>query len=165
MHHDSTDGAPTGPDPLRAMELLCSLSLYQATFSLPPMIPLSKPVASYSVALSATYLLHLLLTSANSALPPVHHALLSTLNPDVKSRLFFAAALTPFRGITCIDSKKKSHPAVEVVIREGLKIGTQNHYLDGVPLLYASADLLRNPDLGLDQFKSPSERVAIGRLS
>jgi tRNA nucleotidyltransferase (CCA-adding enzyme) len=72
------------------------------------------------------------------------------------------AALTPFRGITYTDSKKKSHPAAEAVIREGLKLGTQNHYLDGVPLLFASAEMLADPDLSQDRFKIPSERVAIG---
>jgi len=102
-------------------------------------------------------------------LPSVHETLLSsTFSPGTKSRLFLAAALTPYRGIQYTDSKKsdskkKPHFAVEAAIREGAKLGTQNHYLDGIPPLFVAADLLKDPRLINDKFQSPSERVAVGQ--
>jgi tRNA nucleotidyltransferase (CCA-adding enzyme) len=94
---------------------------------------------------------------------PVHPTLLSTLDEPTTARLFFAAALTPFRGVTYTDSKNKRHPAVEAVIRDGLKLGTQNHYLDGIPPLFAAAEMLANPSLNQERFRGPSEAIAIGQ--
>jgi tRNA nucleotidyltransferase (CCA-adding enzyme) len=93
--------------------------------------------------------------------------LLSSLSaiPSCIPRLFLAAALTLYRGVTYVDAKDKTHPAAEAAIREGLKLGTQNHYLDGIPLLFAAADLLKNPRLDGNRFAGNSERVAIGLLS
>jgi tRNA nucleotidyltransferase (CCA-adding enzyme) len=65
-----------------------------------------------------------------------------------------------FKGITYLDSKKREQLAVEAVIRIGLKLGTLNHYMDGVPLLFAAAELLKNPDL--ERFTGRPERVSIG---
>jgi tRNA nucleotidyltransferase (CCA-adding enzyme) len=73
-----------------------------------------------------------------------------------------ACALTPYRGITYVDEKGKLHLAVEAVIREGLKVGTKNHYLDGVPALFSASELFKSPDIEDEEFKSPSERVEIG---
>jgi tRNA nucleotidyltransferase (CCA-adding enzyme) len=73
-----------------------------------------------------------------------------------------ACALTPYRGITYVDEKGKKRPAIEAVIREGLKVGTKNHYLDGIPSLFAASELLNAPDIENDKFKAPSERVAMG---
>jgi len=122
------------------------------------------------MSVTAATLLHALIkpqtasTSSSIALPSVHKTLLSsTLSPGTKSRLFLAAALTPYRGILYTDSKKKSHFAVEAAIREGTRLGTQNHYLDGIPALFVAADLLKDPRLNNDKFQSPSERVAIGQ--
>jgi len=76
-----------------------------------------------------------------------------------------ACALTPYRGITHVDEKGKLHLAVETVIREGLKVGTKNHYLDGVPALFSASELFKSPDIEKDEeFRSPSERVEIGLL-
>jgi len=50
------------------------------------------------------------------------------------------------------------------VIREGLKVGTKNHYLDGVPALFFASELFKSPDIEDEKFKSPSERVAMGLL-
>jgi tRNA nucleotidyltransferase (CCA-adding enzyme) len=69
--------------------------------------------------------------------------------------------LTLYYGITYSDVKNKEHLAVEAAIREGLKLGTQNHYLDGVPLLFTASTLLKTPELA--KFKGPQERVTIGR--
>jgi tRNA nucleotidyltransferase (CCA-adding enzyme) len=76
--------------------------------------------------------------------------------------LYLACALTPYRGITYVDEKGKTRSAVEAAIREGLKVGTKNHYLDGIPSLFSASELLKAPDIDDDKFKTPSERVAIG---
>jgi len=75
-----------------------------------------------------------------------------------------ACALTPYKGITYVDEKGKTHSAVESVIRESLKVGTKNHYLDGVPALFSASELLKAPVIDNDKFKlkTPSERAAIG---
>jgi tRNA nucleotidyltransferase (CCA-adding enzyme) len=75
--------------------------------------------------------------------------------------LYLAASLIPHLGLTYLEKKKKTH-AVESAIRYSLKLGAQNHYIDGIPLLFAAAELLRNPDLNQEKFKIPSERVALG---
>jgi tRNA nucleotidyltransferase (CCA-adding enzyme) len=73
-----------------------------------------------------------------------------------------ACALTPYRGITYVDEKGKIRPAVEAVIREGLKVGTKNHYLDGVPALFSASEMLKAPGVEDDKSKTLSERVEIG---
>ena len=73
-----------------------------------------------------------------------------------------ACALTPYKGITYVDEKGKNRSAVEAVIREGLKVGTKNHYLDGVPALFSASELLKAPGFEDDKSKTPSERVEIG---
>ncbi len=94
----------------------------------------------------------------------MHPLILSGLSSStsVVPRLYMACALTPYRGITYVDEKGKKRPAVEAVIREGLKVGTKNHYLDGVPALFSASELLKAPDIEDDKFKTSSERVAIG---
>jgi hypothetical protein len=69
-----------------------------------------------------------------------------------------AAALTPYKGVTYKDTKGNERPAAEAVLREGLKLGTQNHYIDGIPALFAAAELLRQPNAG-------NSRVEIGARS
>ena len=135
---------------------------------MPPSIisTFSSPPGQFSSSLSAATILHTLLHPPTSPpLPPIHPILLSSLDivPSSTARLFLAAALTLYKGVTYSDAKRKRHPAVEAAIREGLKLGTQNHYLDGIPLLFTAADLLKNPVQ--EGFKSTSsERVAIGLL-
>lgn len=84
-------------------------------------------------------------------------------SPSTVARLYLACALTPYRGITYLDKKSKEILAVDPAIREGLKIGTKNHYLDGIPHLFMAAALVRSPKLDDERLKTPSERVAIGR--
>lgn len=79
-----------------------------------------------------------------------------------KDRLYLAATLTPYLGVNYKDKKQKEFPAVTYVIRDLLKLGTQNHYLDGVPALFASCEVLKNPDLRKEIFKRSAERVTIG---
>ena len=100
------------------------------------------------------------------SLPAIHPLLLSEFStPNNPSRrLFLAAALTPYRDLTYLQ-KGKERPAVEAVIREGLKLGAQYHYLDGIPALFSAAQLLRNgvADYQNGKLDKP-ERVWIGEL-
>ena len=73
-----------------------------------------------------------------------------------------ACALTPYRGITYVDEKGKTRSAVEAVIREGLKVGTKNHYLDGVPALFSASELLKASGVEDNKLNTPSERAEIG---
>ena len=69
--------------------------------------------------------------------------------------------MTPYADVRYTPSKKKDQkPAVEAVIREGLKLGLQNHYADGVPALFAAAAVLRGVEVS--QFEGPRERARIG---
>lgn len=122
------------------------------------------PVTSVVAAMLLSTLLNPTTLKSSSVLASVEKTLLSpALSACTKSRLFLAAALTPYRGITYTDSKMKPRFAVEAVIREGCKLGTQNHYLDGIPALFAAADLLKDLVSNNDRLKTPSERVAIGK--
>jgi tRNA nucleotidyltransferase (CCA-adding enzyme) len=98
----------------------------------------------------------------------VHPTLLSLANadPSCKARLYLAATLTPYKYITYLDKKtnKKEKPqaVVDYIIRESLKLGTQNHYLDGTPLLFEADQLLEGPTFINEKDQTHSERVAIG---
>ena len=151
-----------------SIRLLESLSLFPLVFNVPPaVVPLlSAQPASMSLAITAASILRTFL-QPDSALfqhPPLHPLILSGLSSSasVVPRLYIACALTPYRGITYVDDKNKEHPALEAVIHDGLKVGTKNHYLDGIPALFAASGLLKSPDIEDDRFKTPSERVAIG---
>lgn len=52
---------------------------------------------------------------------------------------------------------------MDFIIRESLKLGTQNHYLDGIPSLFAAAQLFKSPTFVDDKGHNRSERVEIGR--
>jgi tRNA nucleotidyltransferase (CCA-adding enzyme) len=153
-----------------ALHLLVDLSLFPLVFHIPPAIAstLSSQPSSPSLALAAASILQTFLRPDTALFrhPPIHPLILSGLSSStaVVPRLYMACALTPYRCITYVDEKGKLHPAVEAVIREGLKVGTKNHYLDGVPALFSASELFKSPDLEDEKFKSPSEpeRVAIG---
>ncbi|KAF8588429.1 hypothetical protein K439DRAFT_1335219 [Ramaria rubella] len=91
----------------------------------------------------------------------LHATLLTHVTADqsVVRRLYLAAALTPFRNLTYVE-KKKSKLVVEACIREALKLGVQNHYVDGIPALFIASELLSYPQLS--KFQSPSPRAALG---
>jgi tRNA nucleotidyltransferase (CCA-adding enzyme) len=149
-----------GPDPLQAIQLINALSLYQSTFC-PPKILASLPThpASNLQSISAATILQILLTGSVSVLPPVHPLLLSNVTAPVKARLFLGASLTPFRNM---HTEKESQIGVKTVIREGLKLGTQNHYLDGVPLLFRAAEILEKYDWREERLAVTPDRVKIG---
>ncbi|KAF9498151.1 hypothetical protein BDN71DRAFT_1386446 [Pleurotus eryngii] len=155
-----------GRNPRHAIQLLHDLSLFASVFSVLPndiSSALSSPVQDNASGLKAAVLLDTVLHPSPSKLPAVHPTMLSiSEDPSCAARLFLAAALTPYKGITYSDRKKKPHPAVEAAIRESLKLGTQNHFLDGIPALFAAAEILQLPRLDDDRFALPSDRVAIG---
>ena len=161
---------PAGRDPLRAIQLIHDLRLHDSIFAIPPSISstFSSIPAPFSVSLAAATILHLVLhptlpTSATAdppTLPRIHPTLQSSIDALRTARLYLAAALTSFRGITYTDSKGKTYPAVEASIREGLKLGTQNHYLDGIPPLFSATELIKSPRE--HRYAGRPERVAIG---
>ncbi|KAI5123757.1 hypothetical protein M0805_000348 [Coniferiporia weirii] len=167
---EELDKMMKGRDPLQSIRLITSLNLQSAVFAVPSPISstFNPDAAPPSAALGAATLLHALLTPTFSdvlGLPAPHPRLLSqlTLDPALRPRLFLAAALTPYAHVTYTPPKKKAAvPAVEVIIREALKLGLQNHYVDGVPALFASAATLRGVDVA--QFEGPGERARIGLL-
>lgn len=160
-----------GRDPLHSIRLINTLNLQSGIFAVPTSISsaFSHQPADPSASLASATLLHALLSpefAETFQLPSPHSLLLSQLPRDatLRPRLFLAAALSPFAGMTYTPPKKKSTiPASEMVIREALKLGQQNHYVDGVPALLASAKLLR--DVNSEQFEGPRERSRIGNLS
>jgi len=97
-------------------------------------------------------------------LPDLHPLFYQALDEDATClpRLYLAASLTPYRGLTYSDKKKKDRPLVGLIIRDSLKLGTQSHFLDGIPLLFSAADIINrsiNETVNLHPF---SERVRIG---
>jgi hypothetical protein len=144
--------------------MIDDLSLYDAIFNVVPLEvkgSLSGPIAPSTSSVKAACVLRSILSPSGSALEnltPVHPALVSSAkdDPGATARLYLAAALLPHFGITYRD-KKRTYAAVECAVRESLKLGTQNHYLDGIPLLFEAAELFeKNPDL------SRSDRKEIG---
>ncbi|KAH9177067.1 hypothetical protein EDB89DRAFT_2112495 [Lactarius sanguifluus] len=167
---EEVDKMMGGRNPLMSLRLLDSLSLFPLVFNVPPAVAplLSAQPASTSLAIVAASILRAFLQpdSALSQHPPVHPLILSGLSSStsVVPRLYMACALTPYRGITYVDEKNKERSVLGAVIREGLKVGTKNHYLDGIPALFIASGLFKSPDVQDDRFKTPSERVAIGLL-
>ena len=153
------------------MQIIHDLSLYHTVFRVPAAIigVASAPVASPELSLTACTILHDLLSPSSSSGPrklttrPHPTLLAHALNDKgTRARLFLGASLYSFAGITYKDHKQKVHPLVEAVIREGLKLGNKNYYLDGIPALFDAAALSRGLSLEDVRFTTPSERVAIG---
>ncbi|KIM54232.1 hypothetical protein SCLCIDRAFT_1222195 [Scleroderma citrinum Foug A] len=159
-----------GVQPVHAVQLINELSLFNCIFHVPANILTlsSSSLGSLDSSLTACTILRSILSSAslpNGTNVPVHPMLLSYTmrDPGTKARLFMAASLFPFYGITYKDRKQKEHYLVEAVIREGLKLGNKNYYLDGIPALFgAASELIEGLSLDQDRFKAPSERVSIG---
>ena len=153
-----------GKNPLLAIKLIVELGLYTSIFYIPPAVTstFSSPLGAPEQGLAASYILQLLTSSTFPSGPPALHPLLASSashEPSTRPRLFLASALTPFRSITYEDAKKKKHLAVEMALREGTKLGVQNHYLDGIPALFDAAQVLHQPEavIGKD-----NERVKMG---
>ncbi len=78
------------------------------------------------------------------SLLPLHPLLLSEVSTSANSlrRLYLACVLTPYRRVTYLQ-KGRDRPAVEAVIREGLKLGAQYHYLDGISSLFTASEAIQ----------------------
>lgn len=131
---------------------------------LPTRVKASIPQESLETASSegsaAVSILHALF-SGDDNLPPPHPAVLSLIqDPGLKARFFLAGLLLPYLGITYRDGKAKNQSVVGVVIRESLKLGTQNHYLDGIPTLFTGIPILKN---GMEHHRQMS-RAELGLL-
>ncbi|KAG9314662.1 hypothetical protein JVU11DRAFT_5467 [Chiua virens] len=148
-------------DPLQAIQLIHGMSLYHSIFHLPTTIidTASAAVAPAELSLVACTILYDLLLPSSSPGPRKfttrpHPTLIAHANDrGTRARLFLSASLYSFAGVTYEDHKHKIHPLVEAVIREGLKLGNKNYYLDGVPALFDACRTTQG---------TPSERVAIG---
>ena len=155
-----------GRDPLYAAQLIWDLELYHAIFSvLPTGIKASIPSKLLEIAPTdalATVSVLRALFSGDNNLPPLHSAFLSLMqeDPALKARFYLAGLLLPYLGITYRDGKAKTQSTVSAVIRESLKLGTQNHYLDGVPALFAGIPILKN---GMEKCQHMS-RAQLGLL-
>lgn len=141
-----------GRDPVSSITLINQLSLYPQIFHLPPNLTptlSASPLPAHTSVAAARIL---------QSIPALHPRLAASVTDiGTRARLYLACALTPYRGITYQDAKAKTHPACEVVLREGLKLGAQNHYLDGIPALFAAADMIKSR-------MHETGRVAIGLL-
>ncbi|KAK2461707.1 hypothetical protein APHAL10511_006170 [Amanita phalloides] len=165
---EEVDKMMKGHDPLHSIQLIHDLSLYRAVFSVIPAeikATFSEPPASDKHALASATILHALLTESEVHLPALHSSLSKTVKSDTTrvARLYLATSLVPFACITYTDKKQKLHSAAGIVLRESLRLGTQNHYLDGIPLLFSAKQLLRNV-LYDERTESPLRRVALGTL-
>jgi len=150
------------------MQIIHDLSLYHCVFHVPAAIMdiASGPVAPTQFSLTACTILNDLLSEPRKFTTRPHPTLIAHPSSDrgTRARLFLAASLYSFAGITYKDRKQRVHPLVEAVVREGLKLGNKNYYLDGVPALFDAAALFQGLSTEDARFTTPSERVAIGLL-
>jgi tRNA nucleotidyltransferase (CCA-adding enzyme) len=161
VHHPPLNlGA--GRDPLGSIQLICDLGLHSTIFYIAPTMESSlsdRPDSSTTAVVAATALFSILSPSCTlSKNAPALHPLLASsmkIEDSAVPRLYLAAGLTPFGRLVYRDSKGKSRPATELVLRDGLKLGRQNHYFDGIPALFAAAAFLKGQ---IDEV----DRVAIG---
>ena len=79
------------------------------------------------------------------------------MDPPFNARLYLATLLTPFLDI---EYRNQKQTLVETVIRDSLKLGTQNHYLDGIPVLFTATQLIRAQIM--DESKHSLDRVRLG---
>lgn len=153
-----------GRDPLHSVKLIQELSLYDTIFfNISPEVKsrISKPFTPRPKdGFAAISILRALLNSGGSTPFSLHCSL--QIDPTFKARLHLAAILTPFLGIEYRDHKQKDHPLVEAVIRDSLKLGTQNHYLDGILVLFAATRLIKAHIT--DESQHSLDRVRLGLL-
>jgi tRNA nucleotidyltransferase (CCA-adding enzyme) len=141
------------------------LGLYSSIFHIPATVAptLSSPPHAPELGLAASNVLHALTSPSYPAgLPSLCPILASAAahEPSTRPRLFLASALTPYRSITYEDAKRRTHLAVEAALREGTKLGVQNHYLDGIPALFNAAELLQKPEVVIGK---ENERIKMGK--
>ncbi|EAU92989.2 transfer RNA nucleotidyltransferase [Coprinopsis cinerea okayama7 len=156
-----------GRDPLRSIELIHQLSLFTPIVSALPseiLATLSNRPKDPELARRNATVLSLLLDPIDDQIPPLHPIYYRYLRADAttRARLYLASFLTPYLSLTYLDKKRKALPAVEAVIREALKLGTQNHFLDGVPFLFSAVPKVRQFLLEYPTFYTEHKRSRIG---
>lgn len=159
----------TGKDPLHSAQLIHELGLYHSIFFV--LSPEAKSAVPDALsqdthptdALGAILILYSLLDSDRASTVHAHPTMLLPISEDStsKARLSLAALLAPFRGLYYKD-KNKTIPVVTSVLRDSLKLGTQNHFLDGIPTLFSAIPFIRD---ALDQHsKMNLDRVKLGLI-
>ncbi|KAF9056441.1 hypothetical protein BJ165DRAFT_1433437 [Panaeolus papilionaceus] len=137
-----------GRDPFCAVRLIYELELYKAIFLVIPAEIESQIPNTASLALEeglkAACILHIFLTENRDGLPSLHPSLVTQLNSSAKARLQFASLLAPFRDLRYQDKKHKAHSLAESLLQDSLKLGKQDHLLDGVPVLHEASKLIHN---------------------
>ncbi|KAF8710251.1 Poly A polymerase head domain, partial [Rhizoctonia solani] len=151
--------------PLLSLTSIEKYGIYDTVFGIPPDL-VGKATGirhSRSTGINAASILCNFFNSAPTTLPIPHYELLKQAHEDhgLRQRLIFAAALTPWRDMIC-PQKKGHQSAVELIVKEGLKIGSQNHFIPSVPKLFAAHKKSSNPSL--EKFEGPSQRALIGLL-
>ncbi|KAJ7767057.1 hypothetical protein B0H14DRAFT_3116740 [Mycena olivaceomarginata] len=151
----SREEEPIQPSPTRSIQMIDDLSLYNAIFNMVPLEikgSLSGPIAPSTSSVKAACVLRSILSPSGSALEnltSVHPALVSSAkdDPGAMAHLYLAAVLLPHFGIS-YRHNKRTYAAVQCAVREMLELGTQNHFLNGIPLLFKAAEFFeKNPDL------------------
>lgn len=145
---------------------MTDLNVQPSLFALSPSTPstFNQQPGPAALSLGASVILQTLLISPYTlAFMEIHPLLQLQLSFDdtLRPRLFLAAALTPYKSVTYTTPKGKTISAVEVIIKEALKLGLQNHYSDGIPALFAAAEELKG--VTRDMYKGPKERSRLGQ--
>lgn len=158
-----------GPDPLRALQLISELGLYDIVFLPPPQPaweayrtegestePFHPGQLSPSAALASGGLLAEIYqgTRWNETLPAAWLEAVRA-DPGLPRLLWFAVALLPLRDVYIVQKKGELWIG-HAVIASGLKLGTRNTK-DPVAGLYRAARLLHRPRL--DKFPAPDQHL------
>ncbi|KAJ1309611.1 hypothetical protein OPQ81_006383 [Rhizoctonia solani] len=154
-----------GKSPLLSLTTIEKYGIYDTVFGAPPDVSgkITGTPRPQSSGTHAASILCSFLDSVPTPLPEPHPELLKLAHEDhgVRKRLIFGAALTPWRDVT-YPQKKGYLPLVEHIVKEGLKIGSQNHFIPSVPRLFAAHKRVSKPSL--DKFEGTSQRALIGLL-
>ncbi|KDN34609.1 hypothetical protein RSAG8_12308, partial [Rhizoctonia solani AG-8 WAC10335] len=154
-----------GKSPLLSLTTIEKYGIYDTVFGVPPDVAgkTTGTQRAQSTGIHAASILCSFLDSVPTSLPAPHTELLKQAHEDhgLRQRLIFGAALTPWRDMT-YPQKKGYLPVVEHNVKEGLKIGSQNHFIPSVPRLFAAHKRASKPSL--DKFEGPSQRALIGLL-
>lgn len=179
-----------GPDPLRALQLLANLGIYNVVFDPPPPAQLVAtydrqtvlgPASPHPVhpALATAVLVHEVVQTAKHGLDEhaKHAELLSRLPRDwlealvqrpeaaaSQRYLWYGVALLPLRHMACTVGKKQLEWAGAYTIANGLKLG-RREWKEPVAHLIESGDLLSNPRLERFPDRSDPSQALLTPLS
>jgi tRNA nucleotidyltransferase (CCA-adding enzyme) len=108
---EEIDKMMKGQDPLRSLRIIDDLKLYKSIYHIPPQITsiASSTPKPQELSLRAATILHNLLSSTSEDSMSLHPTLRSYVlqEPGCKARLFLAASLFSYHGITYSDPKDK----------------------------------------------------------